>query len=70
MAKHLKVCDFTKPELDFIESLANFTPCELEYFRLRSRGKSNVEISLTMHISERTASNLAKAVNRKIIKVL
>ena len=70
MGKRLKIHDFTKPELDYIESLANFTPDQLVFFRLRSSGKSMVEICFDMSISESKASVLSSAVKKKIIKVL
>lgn len=66
----IKIHDFVKSELEYIEAESNFTNDELTYFHLRSKGKSNIEISMRMNISERTVSNLSKAVSRKIIKVL
>lgn len=65
----MKLYDFTEPELDTFRKLCNFTPDEKEYFELRCRDKSNVEIALTMNISESKVSVLAKKVKRKIIKV-
>lgn len=68
--KHLQICDFTVPELDRFRELCNFTPDELEFFNLRSRDKSIVEISLVMNISESKASVLSSKVKKKIIKIL
>lgn len=68
--KHLQICDFTVPELDRFRELCNFTPDELEFFNLRSRDKSIVEISLIMSISESKASVLSSKVKKKIIKIL
>ena len=68
--KHLQICDFTVPELDRFRELCNFTPDELEFFNLRSRDKSIVEISLIMNISESKASVLSSKVKKKIIKIL
>lgn len=68
--KHLQICDFTVPELDRFRELCNFTPDELEFFNLRSRDKSIVEISLIMNISESKASVLSSKVEKKIIKIL
>lgn len=62
--------DFTVPELDRFRELCNFTPDELEYFNLRSKEKSNVEIAMTMNISESKVSKLAKKVRSKIIRVI
>lgn len=67
---NIKIYDFTKPELDFFRSQCNFLDDELEYFNLRSRGASNVEIALKMHVSEAKVSKLARKVKDKIIRVV
>lgn len=66
----MQVYDFTKPELDYFREQCNFTQDELEYFNLRSSGMSNVQISLTMNVSESKVSKLAKKVKSKILRVL
>ena len=66
----MQIYDFTKPELDFLREQCNFLTAEMEYFNLRSQGKSNVEIALAMHVSEPQVSKLAKKVKSKIIRVL
>lgn len=66
----MQVYDFTKPELDMFRELCNFTPDEREYFELRSKGKSNVEISLEMNVSESKVSKLARKVKSKMIRIL
>lgn len=66
----MKLYDFTVPELNKFRELCNFTPDELQYFELRSKYKSNVEIALTMHISEAKVSKLARKVKDKIIRVV
>lgn len=66
----MKIRDFTKPELDRFRELCNFTNDELEYFNLRAKDKSNVEISLTMNISTAQVSKLAKRVKSKLIRVI
>ena len=66
----MKIRDFTVPELNRFRELCNFTPDELEYFNLRSRDKSNVEIALTMNVSEPQVSKLARRVKNKMIRVL
>lgn len=62
--------DFTVPELDRFRELCNFTDPELEYFNLRARDKSNIEISMEMNISEAQVSKLAKRVKSKMIRIL
>ena len=70
MGKRVKIHDFTKPELDKIFALANFTSDEADYFWLRSKGKSIIQICFEMSISESKANTLSNKVNKKIIKVL
>lgn len=70
MAQQLKIRDFTVPELDMFRKLCNFTDSELQYFELRAKDKSNVEISMALHVSEAQVSKLAKRVKSKIIRVL
>ncbi len=66
----MKLCDFTKPELDRFRDLCNFTVMESQYFELRSKDYSNVQIAQEMNVSESTVSVLARKVKRKIIRVL
>lgn len=66
----MKIRDFTVPELNKLRELCNFTEDELMYFNLRSRDKSNIQIAMTMNVSEPQVSKLAKRVKSKIIKVL
>ena len=40
----MQIFDFTVPELDMFRNLCNFTEDEREYFELRARGKSNVQM--------------------------
>lgn len=62
--------DFTVPELDKFRELCNFTESELEYFNLRAKDKSNVQIALAMNISEAQVSKLAKRVKSKMLRVV
>lgn len=66
----MKIYDFTVPELNKFRELCNFTPDELKYFELRSQCKSNVQISLEMHVSESQVSKLARRVKSKILRVI
>ena len=66
----MKLRDLTVPELDRFRQLCNFTPEELEYFELRAKDKSNVEIALAMNISESKVSALARKVKSKMIRVI
>ena len=66
----MQIYDFTVPELNRLRELCNFSDAELEYFNLRAKHKSNVEIALTMHVSEGQVSKLARKVKDKIKRVL
>lgn len=66
----MKIRDFTVPELDRFRELCNFTDSELEFFNLRARDKSNVQIALEMNISEPQVSKLARRVKDKMKRVL
>ena len=66
----MQIYDFTNPELDKLRELYNFSDAELEYFNLRAKHKSNVEIALTMHVSEGQVSKLARKVKDKIKRTI
>lgn len=66
----MKIRDFTVPELDRFRLLCNFTEAELEYFNLRAKDKSNVEIAFALNVSEAQVSKLAKRVKSKIKRIL
>lgn len=66
----MQIYDFTVPELNRLRELCNFSDTELEYFNLRATHKSNVEIALTMHVSEGQVSKLARKVKDKILRVI
>ena len=68
--EQLKICKFTEPELEVFRRLCNFTEAELNYFNLRARDKSNVQIAMELNISESTVSKLAREVKRKMIRIL
>ena len=61
--------DYTLPEINYFIANCNFTESELEYFNLKSKDRSNVQISLEMNISEQQVSKLAKRVKNKINRV-
>ena len=66
----MQIYDFVEWELKKLRDECNFTPDELQYFNLRAKHKSNVEISMLMHISEPKVSVLARKVKAKIVRVL
>lgn len=66
----MNIRDFTKPEIEYFIDMCNFTDEEYQYFMLKSKDKSIVQISMEMHISESKVSKLAKRVKTKILKVI
>ena len=66
----MQIYDFVEWELQKLRDECNFSDAEMQYFNLRAKHKSNVEISLSMNVSEAQVSKLAKRVKNKILKVL
>ena len=66
----MKIRDFTVPELNKFRELCNFTDDEMQYFNLRAKDKSNVQIAIIMNISEAQVSKLARRVKDKIKRVI
>lgn len=66
----MKIYDFVEKELQFFRNECNFTEEEMQYFNLRSKGKSNIQIADEMHISEAKVSVLARKVKSKMKRVL
>ena len=61
--------DYTLPEINRFIANCNFTDSELQYFTLKSKDRSNIQISMEMNISEQQVSKLAKRVKNKINRV-
>ena len=66
----MNIYDFVEKELQYFRDNCNFTPSEEEYFELRARGLSNVQIAMEMHVSESQVSKLAKKTKSKMLRVL
>lgn len=65
----MQIYDYTVPELQRYRELCNFIDDEMEYFNLRSRGKSNIQIAIEMNVSEAQVSKTAKRVRAKMDRV-
>ena len=65
-----RINDFVEFELQYFRDYCNFSDEELQYFNMRAKDKSNVEIALTMNVSESKVNKLAKRVKMKMLKVL
>ena len=66
----LKNLDFNKKEYEYFIENCNFTERQLEIFDLRRKGKSIIEISLKLNMSEATVNRELKKIKHKILKVL
>ena len=66
----MQIYDFVEKELNYFRKECNFSTEELEYFNLRAKHYSNLEIAIKMNISEGKVFKLAKSVKNKILKVI
>lgn len=66
----MQIYDFIEPELEYLRKICNFSDAEMQYFNLRAKHKSNIQISLEMHVSEAQVSKLAKRVKDKIKRAI
>ena len=66
----LSMPDFTKPELDYIRSLANFTEREEILFNLRASGTPHERCAELMNVSLSTEKRINKKMIGKILKLL
>lgn len=58
-----------KPELEEIIESANFTQEEESIFKLLGKGKSITEISMTMHVCQRTIDRKIRNIKAKVRKL-
>lgn len=61
--------DLTTPEADRLRELCNFSDEERQVFDLRIRGKSVVEITMALNMSERTVNRRLSNIKQKIRRV-
>lgn len=66
----LRIPDFTKPEIEKIKELANFTERELRVFDLRNEEYTHEQIAEFTNISIATEYRINRSMVRKILKVL
>ena len=62
--------DFLESEYEMFYNNCNFTERQLEILNLRRKGKSIVEISMTINVGESTVSRELKKIKKKILKVI
>lgn len=66
----LRIPDFTKPEIDKIKELANFTERESRVFDLRNEEYTHEQIAELMNISIATEYRINRSMIRKILRVI
>lgn len=66
----MKICDFTKPELDKFRKDCNFTDIERQCFDLKAKDKTNTQLAMELNVSESTISVVMRRVRTKITRVL
>lgn len=67
--KQIKVCNFTRTEIEVFLQRANFTPDEETLFLLRSKDYTLEQAAEEMNVSSKTAYRINKRVKQKIVKV-
>ena len=66
----MKICRFTKPELDNFRENCNFTEEERQCFELKARDCTNTQLAIQLSMSPSKVSMVMKRVRTKILKVL
>ena len=66
----MKICDFTKPELDLFRKECNFTKDELELFCMRANNIPLEECAERMNLSVSAVKQKSQKINSKIKRVL
>lgn len=62
--------DFLNSEYEMFYRECNFTDRQHDILELRRKGKSIIEISIKIHISEATVNREIKKIKKKILKVI
>ena len=62
--------DFLESEYQMFYNNCNFTDRQIEILNMRRKGKSIVEISMTLCMGEATVSRELKKIKNKILRVI
>lgn len=65
----MKVCSFTKREIEYCIEECNFTPTEETLFLLRCRDMTLEQCAEEMNVSVSTVKRLSKKMKSKILRV-
>lgn len=66
----MKICDFTKPELDKLREQSNFTNDEMTLFNMRASNIPLEECAERMNLSVSAIKQKSQKINKKIKRVL
>lgn len=66
----MKICDFTKPELDKLREQSNFTNDEMTLFDMRASNIPLEECAERMNLSVSAIKQKSQKINNKIERVL
>lgn len=66
----MKICDFTKPELDKLREQSNFTNDEMTLFNMRANNIPLEECAEQMNLSVSAIKQKSQKINNKIERVL
>ena len=62
----MKICEYTRTELDYLEIVCNFTPDEQQLFDLRAQDVSQEECADQMNMSVSTIKRMEQRIHQKI----
>ena len=62
--------DFTRNEYNYFCEQCMFSELQEQILEMKIKEKSNVQISMSLHISEPTVTREVRKIKRKILKVL
>ena len=65
----MKICSFTRKEIEYFINECNFTDFELQLFNMRCKDIPLEKCAEEMNISISTVKRISKAMKNKILKV-
>lgn len=65
----MKICDFTKPELDRFRKDCNFTDIERQCFDLKAKGMTNYQLAMQLNMCDSSVASTMKSIRTKITAV-
>lgn len=66
----MKISDFSERQLERLRQECNFVNEERDFFELRARGLSLVQIQMRLPCSRSKADSLSRSVKEKILRIL